>query len=181
MKPKVITTIALLSLLALSVPVYAKESENRGRVAEVVKASTTERRIEKQQNVTKRKAEQAGKVLLATIERLEKIVLRLDSRIAKVKAAGGLTAESERYSAEAKFHLAEARKSLGAFKSVDLSGLKASENFSRVRDVASVTREHIRQAHQSLTKAIRALKPGRSNSNATSTGATTTNAASTVQ
>lgn len=137
------------------------------------RASSTEKRIEMQQGIASRRAEQAGRVLAATIDRLEKIVLRVDSRIAKVKAEGGVTAESEAFSAQAKVHLSEARQSLATFSSIDLRADKAQENFAKVRDAANATKEHIRAAHESLMQAIRALKPGRSNHEATTTASTT--------
>ncbi len=141
--------------------------------AEVRKASSTAKRIEMQQGLAKRKAEMAGKLLEATISRLEKIVARLDSRIAKVKADGGVTAESEAFSAQAKVHLSEARQSLAVFASIDLSADKAAANFSKVKEAVSAVRAHIKEAHQSLMNAVRALKSGRSEVHATTTASTT--------
>ncbi len=146
--------------------------EMRGKIAER-QASSTEKRIEMQQGLAKRKAEMAGKVLEATISRLEKIVTRLDSRIAKVKADGGVTAESEAFSAQAKVHLSEARQSLAVFASIDLSADKIQTNFEKIRTAVGQVRTHIKEAHESLMKAIRALKPGRVNANATTTASTT--------
>lgn len=138
------------------------ENENR-------QASSTEKRIVKQQNVAKRQAEQAGKVISATIERLDKIIARLESRIAKIKASGIDTTVAEGFVAEAKTHLSEARKSVEAFASIDLSADKAKDNFAKVRARAAEAKTHIKAAHESLTKAIRSLKGTKVEGHATST------------
>jgi hypothetical protein len=150
----------------------ASSTEKKAEL-EVRKASSTEKRIEMQQGLAKRKAEMAGKLLEATITRLEKIATRLDSRIAKVKAEGGMTAESEAFSAQAKVHLSEARQSLAVFASIDLSADKAQANFAKVKEAAKDVRTHIKEAHESLMQAVRALKPGSVNAHATTTASTT--------
>lgn len=138
------------------------------------RASSTARRIELQQNIAKRQADHAGKKLLATIERLEGIADRVESRIGKVEALGGNASTSVAALADARTHLSEARIALEAFSSVDLTSEKLSENFERVRAAAAEVKEHLRLAHRSLVKAILSLKPGRTTNNATSTRATTT-------
>lgn len=137
-------------------------------------ASSTARRIELQQAIAKRAAEHTGKKLLATIERLEKLADRIDSRIEKIEAAGGTASTSERFLADARGHLSKARVALEAYSSVDLSGTRLADNFERVRAAAAEVKEHLRLAHRSLVDAIRSLKPGRTTNNATSTRATTT-------
>jgi hypothetical protein len=150
------------------------ELEARKASSTLRRASSTEKRIENQQGLAKRKAEHTGKVLLATIERLEKILARIESRIAKVEASGGTATESKEAVAEAKASLSKAKVSLEAFSSIDLSGDKASENFARVRAVAAEVKSHIKEAHLSMMLAVRTLKPGRNSGNATSTSATST-------
>ena len=203
MKLKIVTSLVLLSFVAVAFPVSAEEgstgqyymptpgkvrveakAELEARKAssterrmeaktavETRQASSTQKRVEMQRGLAKRKAEQASKVLLATIERLEKIVARLDSRIEKVAANGGTTTEAVKFSAEAKLHLREARNSLTLFSSIDLSADKAAENFERVRAAGAEVKMHIRAAHQSLMKALRSLMGQRdaSDKNATST------------
>jgi hypothetical protein len=138
------------------------------------RASSTARRIELQQNIAHRQAEQAGKKLMATIERLEGIASRVESRIEKVEAVGGNASTSIGFLAETRTHLSEARIALEAFSSVDLSSNNLSENFERIRAAGAEIKEHLRLAHQSLVNATRSLKPGRSINNATTTRATTT-------
>ena len=141
--------------------------ESKRDAVETRKATSTEKRVEMQQGLAKRKAEHVGKVLMATIERLEKIVARVESRIEKLKAEGVDTTMSAGYAAEAKVHLDKARLALGAFSSLTLSFDKARENFGAVRDVAAEVKMHLKEAHTSLAKAVRSLKG--SNVTATST------------
>lgn len=122
------------------------------------KASSTERRVEMQQGLAKRKAENVARVIKATIERLEKIILRIESRIAKVEAQGGDTSESKAFVAAAKVNLADAKLAVDAFASLDLTSDKASENFEKVRVAAAEAKEYIRSAHQNLMMAVRSLK-----------------------
>jgi len=157
----------------------ASSTEKRAEMKtefEARKASSTAKRIEMQQGLAKRKAEHTAKVLMATIERLLKLVGRVESRIEKMKAEGKDVVESERFIAEAKAHLSEAKASLSLFTSIDLSGEKARDNLSKVKEAATTVKTHIRAAHQSLMKAIRSLKNGRSDDDRP---ATTTNATST--
>ncbi|MDZ4205917.1 MAG: hypothetical protein U1C12_01760 [Patescibacteria group bacterium] len=131
--------------------------ESKRVEAESRRASSTAKRVEFQQNIAKRKVEHTAKVILATIERLEKIIVRIESRIIKVKARGGVTSESEGFVAAAKVNLSDARIAVNAFASIDLSSDKAAENFERIRTAAAEAREHIRAAHQNLMMAIRSL------------------------
>ena len=154
--------------LELKANVEERKTEMRVN-AEVRKASSTERRVEMQRGLAKRKADHTARVLAATVERLEKIIARIESRIEKIKANGGATAESEGFIALAKADLSEAKAGIALFVSVDLSSDKASENFERVRALAQEIKEHIRSAHQNLMKALRALGKTRAEVNATST------------
>lgn len=126
-------------------------------LAETKRAEMRAKRAEFQQDIAKRKVEHTAKVILATIEHLEKIIVRLESRIAKVKAMGGVTTESEGFVASAKVNLSNAKTSVGAFASLDLSGEKARDNFERIRVAAAEAREHIRAAHRNLMMAVRLL------------------------
>jgi hypothetical protein len=151
--------------------------EKKGEL-EVRKASSTEKRIGMQQGLAKKMAEHTAKVFNATVERLEKLIERIESRIAKVKADGKDTSVSEGFVAQAKAHLSEAKTSIARFASIDLSADKAKENFSAVKEVAREVKEHIKEAHKALSEAVRALKPGSNGGTATTTASTT---ASTTQ
>jgi hypothetical protein len=117
-----------------------------------------ERRMEVQANAAKRLAANTARVLFATIERLERIIARLESRIEKFEARGGVTAGAKVYVAEAQAHIDLAKEDLRAFASVELTGERAQENFSRVRARAAEVKMHIRNAHTSLKNAVVSLK-----------------------
>src|SRR3990167_85802 len=76
---------------------------------EAKRASSTAKRIEFQQDIARRKVAHVTRVMLATIERLEKILARIESRIDKVQARGGETTESKKVAAEAKVNLSAVR------------------------------------------------------------------------
>jgi TolA-binding protein len=133
------------------------QREARRVEAEAKRAEKQAERIEFQRDIALRKAEHAAKVILATIGRLENIILRIESRIAKVQARGGVTTESERYVALAKGNLRDALALVEVFASLDLSSDRAQDNFEKVRATAAEIREHIRAAHRHLMLAVRAL------------------------
>lgn len=135
----------------------AKREAKRIEIEEK-RASSTVKRIEFQQEIAKRKVEHVTKVMLATIERLEKIIARIESRIEKIKARGGDTTESEKFVADAKTNLSDARTKVGTFANIDLSSDKAAENFERIRTAAAEAREIIRKVHENLMMAVRSLR-----------------------
>lgn len=121
-------------------------------------ASTSEARAEMQLSIVKRVVSNVTRVLTATVDRLEQIIVRIESRIAKFKAAGATTTESEGFVAEAKVHLDKAEASIRALASVELEGDSVRENFLKVRALAAEAKMHIREAHTSLMKTVRSLK-----------------------
>lgn len=126
------------------------------------KATATARRIEVQQNIAKRQVEHVRRVMLATIERLETIIERIESRIAKHEAEGKSVGESKEFVAAAKANLLDAKVKVEAFSSVDLSSDKAQDNFQRIRAAAGEARDLIKEARQNLMNAIRSLVSGKS-------------------
>lgn len=122
------------------------------------RASSTERRVEFQQDLAKRRVKNVTKVLLATIERLEKIIVRIESRIEKINERGTDSTEAQSFVTLAKGNLADARLAVESFAGLDLSSTKAADNFETIRAAAAEARDSIRLAHQNLTKAARALK-----------------------
>ena len=115
----------------------------------------------------------------ATIERAGKISNRISTRIQKVKANGGDTSKAEGFITEANMHIEQAKTALvtlkGATSSPDLlvdanatTSKIIKTGMMRLRNMAKNVETHIREAHKSLTNALRALK-GMSSANATST------------
>lgn len=139
----------------------ADRREERRENIDERRASATAKRIEVQQNIAKRQVEHVSKVMLATIERLEKIIARIESRIAKLEAEGRAAGESKEFVAEAKANLSDAKLKVATFSSIDLTSVKAQENFQRIRAAAAEARELIKEARENLMKAIRSLVSGR--------------------
>lgn len=133
------------------------QAEVRAQV-ESGRASTTEGRVEMQVNVVKRVVANVSRVLSATAARLEGIIERVESRIAKFKAGGAATLESEGFVAEAKVHLEKAEVSISTLSSLELGEVTLRENMVKVRAAASEAKMHIREAHTSLMMAVRSLK-----------------------
>ncbi|MBI2087091.1 MAG: hypothetical protein HYT69_02885 [Candidatus Zambryskibacteria bacterium] len=161
MKQKIFLVAIAFSVIAtpaLAQDIRDKRVPTPVPAEKVRQASTTERRIEMQQGLSKRKAEHTAKVMTATIERLGNILARIESRIEKIRAAGGNTAESEGFVAEAKMHLSQAKDAVAAFASVNLLADKAKENFSTVRRAAEEVKVHIRAIHTALKNAVSSLK-----------------------
>jgi len=153
MKQSILPTIAGLALLLVATPagaqglgqnimgevrvetqaeVQSNREEARMNSAEVRtsaderKASSTEKRIEIHASIAKRLAANTARVLTATVERLEQIAVRIESRIEKMKASGATTTESEVAVAEAKSELDEAQNSIDLFASIELDGETSS-------------------------------------------------------
>ena len=143
--------------------------EERRVEVQAKKAEMQEKRSDFKQDIAKRKVENATRVILATIERIEKIAERVTSRIEKVRANGGNTTESEGFVASARARLDEARVDIEAFAAFDLTSDKAQENFEVIRSAVSDTKEIIRMAHEDLMKAVRALGQVQSSVRATTT------------
>lgn len=155
-------------------------------------ASSTQARKENAQERFTRIKEQLAKNfrnmlerIQATIERQEKIMAKINTRIEKIKSEGGSTGEAEGHVANAKVNIDKAKVALEALKT---SSTNAANNLSsttvavkketmdKMRDENKKITEGLKEAHKSLEKAIGSLK-GLSrikNPNATTTGATTT-------
>lgn len=138
-------------------------SEVRAQVRadmEARRASSTERRVAFQIEVAKRQAANVARVLTATVNRLEKIIDRIESRIEKVKAEGRATLEAEASIEAAEENLADAKASIALLGTLELEGERAQENFEEVRMAAAEAKAHIRLAHRNLVKAITSLAKG---------------------
>ena len=159
---KRLATILVLSALLLSaLPASAQVNRRATSTDRANKATSSEKvqkRIELQLDIVKRKVGQTAKTLNATIERLGNIIGRIESRIEKVKSAGGNTVESETAIAEAKKHLQLAKDSMAKLSLVELKNETLRENFTKVKEAAAEVKTHLREAHREMMKAVRLLK-----------------------
>lgn len=133
------------------------EREARRAEFEAKRAEMEAKRVAFQQRNAERKVEQVTRVMLATIERLQKIGDRIQSRIDKIDEKGGDTADSEQFLAAARVNLDDAKVAVEAFGDIDLSGDDAQENYEKIRAAAAGARELIREAHTNLMMAVRSL------------------------
>lgn len=146
-----------------------KEQE-RNRLGGV--ASTTALRIEK-------RYEKIATKYLKTIEREEAIMAKIISRIEKIKALGGLSAqagntvEAEKLIVEAKASLVQARTAYETMKagavSADSVEKITKETLATLKTTAKNIERYMKEAHKSLQKTIGSLRGLSQLRNATST------------
>jgi len=129
----------------------------------------------------------------STIDRQTMIMGKINTRIEKVKAAGGNTTEAEKFSGEAKMHLEKAQSALNLLKSTATSTVEidAQVNASsttptttpvtlkKMQKIGGDVEKHIRATHKALENSLKSLK-GMSravnpNASTTPTATTTTN------
>ncbi len=100
----------------------------------------------------------------ATVERLESIGLRIESRIEKLKEDGIDTAESERHLEEARKQITSAEEMVVALPALSTDSDGNSETIraqiTEYRNAIEPIKRMLRGAHQSLVSAVRTLKPG---------------------
>ena len=142
-----------------------KQAEERRAQIEEKRAEMTEKRAEFQREIAKKRVENAGRVILATVERLESIADRIQSRIEKVVEAGNDTSESEAYLNAALADLLAARASVEDFDDLDLTSDNAQENFDLIKVSATEAKDHIRSAHENLRNAVSPLNLATDNQN----------------
>ena len=142
-----------------------KKAEERRAQIEEKRAEMTEKRAEFQKEIAERRIENTSRVILATVERLEGIADRIQSRIEKVVEAGNDTTESEAYLNAARADLLAARESAADFDDLDLTSDNAQENFDLIKVSAAVAKDHIRSAHENLRNAVSPLNLATDNQN----------------
>jgi uncharacterized protein (DUF3084 family) len=144
--------------------------DTQEKLREVAQKATTTRKELKdlraddrgfKHEIAKMRATVATKVYNATIARLEKLADRIQGRIDKVKANGGVTTEAEGFLATAKTNISDAKAHIVTMQSADISTSTASTtaraNFESVKTEAKVARQLLTQAKQNLQKAVNAL------------------------
>ncbi len=112
------------------------------------------------------KAVQMAKVVWirinATIVRLEKLLSKLDSRIAKIKTAGGNTAVAETNSADAKVALTKAQTDVDTVKTIisSISGTTPIDGTatSTIKTASKDAEIQIKTAQSGIEKALKSLQ-----------------------
>ncbi len=141
------------------------------------KASSTREKIEDRvdnrrdtlREIAKNRFEKMVKRFEMTIQREKNIMNRIMSRVEKVKSEGGQTSEAEKYLSEAKLNFDEATTALNLLKNatsspdvlVDAStatSTKVRTALEKLKNMAKEVEKNIREGHQALTQAVKALR-----------------------
>ncbi len=103
----------------------------------------------------------------ATIQRQEKIIERIESRMDKIKEDGGNTTEAERYVSDAKSNIQKARNSLTSLRNTTALGMQnistttgaiKLETMTKMRSEVGMIQDYLKTSHRSLVNAISSLK-----------------------
>jgi hypothetical protein len=139
-------------------------------------------------NIAGQRVKNIYRLFEATINRFEKLIDRIESRIAKIKNAGGTTTDAEVSLLVAKDNLAKAEADLvllgnlgldkgSSTKATTTASTTASIDFEQAKIYATQIRNSLRTVKESLMDTVRSLievqKTVKVNGNATSTATTT--------
>jgi hypothetical protein len=100
----------------------------------------------------------ADRIFTATIDRLDKIIVRINSRLAKLDAAGGSTTEAKGDVSLAQGNITDAKAQISIFSSIDLSTTTSTStstlatNYQAARVAAVKARESLTLAKQNLMR-----------------------------
>lgn len=124
-------------------------------------AERVEKLTEKRKEMIRKFAHRLFERIAAGIERIEKLSTRIESRIAKFKARGVVTAEAEASLSIAKEKTISARAHLELAKTAAENAIASAspkEAFASVRAEVSAARDELKSAHRALILAITKLK-----------------------
>lgn len=115
---------------------------------------------ESQADRVEKRTQHVIKVLTVTADRLDKITLRIESRIGKIHALNESTGQAEDFVAEAKASLAEARTHISLISSVDVSTASTTnkEILDNIKIEAKAAGTSLTEARRNLSKAIGEIK-----------------------
>ncbi|MDB5253972.1 MAG: hypothetical protein JWL80_38 [Parcubacteria group bacterium] len=132
----------------------AKESK------EALKDELHQVKVEFKSGEAKGRQEMAVTVLNATIGRLENIISRIESRLAKFEASGIVTTEARADVNLAKTDLVSVRAHVATLSALDLTGSTTTQaaNFKIAQTEAKAAREGLTSARQNLEKALRVVR-----------------------
>jgi len=182
MKQRQLARIALVFALSLTVavPVLANEGEagvevhqsdnhsiNVNTGAHTVNVRSLRENIQRGVSDTRDNLIKNRKVLIdiatrifnATVNRLENIADRMDSRIAKIEAAGANTSVAETGVAAARVDIEDAKAHASVFANLDLStNESAKANMDKARTEAKAAKDELKSAYDNLKKALEEMK-----------------------
>ena len=139
-------------------------------------------------NIAGQRVKNIYRLFEATVNRFEKLITRIESRMDKIKDAGGVTTEAEASLLIAKDSLAKAEADLVLLGNLGLgkgsttnatttASTTNSVNLDQAKVLATQIRDSLRSVKENLMKTVRSLievqKTVKVNANATSTATTT--------
>ena len=120
-----------------------------------------ERRQETERQIAKHVANMTER-FTAAVKRLDVLAMRLDSRVAKVKASGKDTSVAESLIADAKANIAQAKLDIAKIPDLVTASLQASSTlvgkFVGLKTLADTINKELKTAHNDLAKAVGVLK-----------------------
>jgi hypothetical protein len=164
-----VSTLALLSSVSFvqadtSVNVHAEAHANtKASLGQKLKAEAHTDKAAFRADLAKMRINQTVRIMTATVDRLEKIITRIDSRIEKVRTAGGDTTNAESSVSLAQTNLDDARAKIAAMQNLDgtLSTSTATSTgesiFSNVKTAAKAVKASLTSAKENLVAALSSL------------------------
>ncbi len=136
--------------------------EKRGNAT----SSVAERRGERMEQMRSRVrafSERMIKRIQAAFERLEKLVARIEARVAKLEETNKniQTGEAKKYIADAKGLILSGKASLNEAESLieeTVTSDSPRESFQKVHDLVKASTADLRKAHEAIKNALRSLK-----------------------
>lgn len=172
-------SVSPLQKLRESVNLRKEAVDDKKEVKRNASSSTEVKKNEAAVNKINKNLEKMLERYRATIDREDAITLKINTRIGKIKALGGQTAEAEKLVAESVVHLDEAKVAFNTL-SASVSALILEETATSTRTLAkdaltsmkksgSEIEKHLREAHKALQKSVGSLKGVSQLKNASST------------
>jgi hypothetical protein len=152
----------------------ASSSELRKEVRASTTAARKDARRENAEKIVRFHGDLMVRRFNAAVDRFEKIIVRIDSRIAKLKAEGKVTTEAEKFQADGKVSIAIAKTSIATIPDLLASALAQNTltgSFGDLEKVAVGIRTNLLSAQKSLlgaNESLRELSVGGSASSTTS-------------
>ncbi len=167
MKQKRLKIVALAMATLIALPAFAQTPDIRSKV-EVknsrINSTTTNRttdgniRADFNAQGVQNKIQSRIKVYTASANRLDRLVSRIESRMAKIKTAGGNMAEAEASLNIGKAKLVEARTYIAAFSAFDVASATSSTTvralLDTIKENAVKAKEALKASHRALVKVI---------------------------
>ncbi len=142
---------------------------------EKMASTTKEMRGERKENRAENMFTKLSARYDATIAREATISSKIQSRIEKIKAAGGITTDAEKFVTAANMHFDEAKTAIASLKTTldslttDTTAGLTKDQMTSIKNGTKEVEKHLKEGHVNLEKALGSLKGLSQARNATST------------